>query len=52
MKSTNLCDGSWDRLTFDSFNTEFINVDSLFGDNITKENNLRSNELTLPKFNI
>ena len=52
MKVTNLCDGSWDRSTLDSFNLGLINLDSLFRDNRTKENNLRSKVLTLLKFSI
>jgi len=52
LKVMNLRDGSWDGSTLDSFNLGFINSDSLSRDNITKENNLRSQELTLLKFSI
>ena len=50
MNITNLHDGSWDGPTLDSFNVGFIHLDSFFGDNITKENDLRSKELSLLKF--
>ena len=41
MKAVSFPDSNQDGLTLDSFNLEFINFDSLSGDNITKENNLR-----------
>jgi len=50
MKATNLRDGSRDRPTLDTFNLRFGNLDSFSEDSITKENNLRSKELTLLKF--
>ena len=37
MEATNLCYGCWDRLTLDSFNLGFINLNSLSRYNITKE---------------
>jgi len=52
MIDTNLCDGSWDVPTLDSFNLGFTNLDSLSRDNITEKNNMRSKELTLLNFSI
>jgi len=52
MKATNLCDSHWEVPTLDSFILGLINLDSLFGDNITKEDNLRSKELKVLKLSI
>jgi len=52
MKTLNVRDSSWDEPTLDSFNLVLINLDSLFEDNIAKEDNLMSKELILIKFNI
>jgi len=52
MEAVDLLDSNWDRLALDSFNFGLINLDSLFEDNITKEDNLKSKHLTLLKFSI
>jgi len=52
MKVMNLLDDIWDGPTLDSFNLGLINLDYLSRDNITKNDNLRSKELTLFKFSI
>ena len=49
LKATDLYDSSWDGPTLDSFNLGLINLDSLSADNITKEDNLESEELILFK---
>jgi len=52
MKATDFRDGYRNRPTLDSLNLGFINLDSLTKENIPKEDNLRSRELTLLKFSI
>ena len=37
MKASNLRNGTWNGPTLDSFNLGLINLDSLFGENIIKE---------------
>jgi len=52
MKVINFCDGSWDGPALVFFNFGFINLDPPSKDNTTKENNLRSKELTILNFSI
>jgi len=52
MKAMDFYDGCRNGLTLDSLNLGFINLDSLTEDNISKEDNLRSKEITLLKFSI
>jgi len=52
MKATDFHDGYKDGPTLDRLDLGFINLDSLTGDNISKEDNLRSKEVTLLKFSI
>jgi len=52
MKAVGFHDGCRNRPTLDNPNLGFINLDSLTGDNIPKEDNLRSIELTLLKLSI
>ena len=52
MKATDFRDGCRNGPTLDSLNLGFINFDSLTRDNVPKEDNVSSKELTLLKFSI
>jgi len=52
MKVIDLRNGSGNGPPLYSFNLGLIDLGSLSGHNITKENNLKSKELTLPKFSM
>jgi len=52
MKAMHFRDGYRNGPTLDSLNLGFIKLDSLTQDNILKEDNLRSKQLTVLKFSM